>query len=77
MGCVFVQAEERQRERELQERSEREKEFVVHVPPLPDDEEIEKMVLEKKKKELPSKYTSGDGLLEEQTEAKQMLNIQR
>ncbi|KAH0994852.1 hypothetical protein GBA52_018716 [Prunus armeniaca] len=76
MGCVFVQAEERQRERELQERSEREKEFVVHAP-LPDDKEIEKMVLEKKKKkELLSKYTS-DGLLEEQTEAKQMLNIQR
>ncbi|BFG36923.1 hypothetical protein CerSpe_231970 [Prunus speciosa] len=70
-----VVEEERQRERELQERSEREKEFVVHVP-LPDDKEIEKMVLEKKKKELLSKYTS-DGLLEEQTEAKQMLNIQR
>ncbi|KAI5318086.1 hypothetical protein L3X38_037794 [Prunus dulcis] len=70
-----VVEEERQRERELQERSEREKELVVHVP-LPDDKEIEKMVLEKKKKELLSKYTS-DGLLEEQTEAKQMLNIQR
>lgn len=62
-----------ERERELKERSEKEREFVVHVP-LPDEKEIEKMVLEKKKTELLSKYTS-ELLLEEQTEAKQMLNI--
>lgn len=62
-----------ERERELKERGEKEREFVVHVP-LPDEKEIEKMVLEKKKTELLSKYTS-ELLLEEQTEAKQMLNI--
>ncbi|KAI4343067.1 hypothetical protein MLD38_027612 [Melastoma candidum] len=64
-----------EREREENERIERAREFVVHVP-LPDDKEIEKMVLEKKKMELLSKYASEE-LLEEQTEAKQMLNIQR
>lgn len=48
---------------------------MVHVP-LPDEKEIERMVVEKKKMELLSKYTS-EGLLEEQTEAKAMLNIQR
>ncbi|XP_015946287.1 uncharacterized protein LOC107471354 [Arachis duranensis] len=53
----------------------KEREFVVHVP-LPDEKEIEKMVLEKKKMELLSKYAS-EGLLEEQTEAKDMLNIHR
>lgn len=68
-----VEEERRERERELKERSEKEREFVVHVP-LPDEKEIEKMVLEKKKTELLSKYTS-EMLLEEQTEAKQMLNI--
>ncbi|KAI3993206.1 hypothetical protein MKX01_009949 [Papaver californicum] len=52
-----------------------EDEFVVHVP-LPDEKEIERMVVEKKKKELMDKYMSGN-LLEEQTEAKSMLNIQR
>ncbi|KAF4376896.1 hypothetical protein G4B88_018436 [Cannabis sativa] len=64
-----------ERERELRESTEKEKEFIVHVP-LPDDREIERMVVEKKKLELLSKYAS-EGLLEEQTEAKQMLNIQR
>ncbi|KAI3978736.1 hypothetical protein MKX01_015911 [Papaver californicum] len=53
----------------------KEEEFVVHVP-LPDEKEIERMVVEKKKKELMDKYMSGN-LLEEQTEAKSMLNIQR
>ncbi|CAK9133553.1 unnamed protein product [Ilex paraguariensis] len=67
-----VVEEERQRE---MERKEKEEEFVVHVP-LPDEKEIEKMVLEKKKMELLSKYAS-ENLLEEQTEAKVMLNIQR
>lgn len=70
-----VVEEERMRERELREKSEKEIEFVVHVP-LPDEKEIEKMVLEKKKMDLLSKYAS-EGLLEEQTEAKEMLNIQR
>ncbi|MED6124210.1 hypothetical protein PIB30_056919 [Stylosanthes scabra] len=68
--------EEERRERELRERTEeKEREFVVHVP-LPDEKEIERMVLEKKKMELLSKYAS-EGLLEEQTEAKDMLNIRR
>ncbi|XVE83294.1 hypothetical protein DITRI_Ditri16bG0077200 [Diplodiscus trichospermus] len=57
------------------ERKDKEREFVVHVP-LPDEKEIERMVLEKKKMELLSKYAS-EGLLQEQTEAKDMLNIQR
>ncbi|PSS26670.1 Pre-mRNA-splicing factor like [Actinidia chinensis var. chinensis] len=66
-----VVEEERKAEREKG----KEKEFVVHVP-LPDEKEIERMVVEKKKMELLSKYTSED-LLEEQIEAKDMLNIQR
>lgn len=64
--------EEERMEREREEK-EKEKEFVVHVP-LPDEKEIERMVLEKKKMELLSKYAS-DNLLEEQIEAKAMLNI--
>ncbi|KAI5672641.1 hypothetical protein M9H77_13005 [Catharanthus roseus] len=66
--------EEERMETERQEK-EKEKEFVAHVP-LPDEKEIERMVLEKKKMELLSKYAS-ENLLEEQTEAKAMLNIQR
>lgn len=62
-------------ERKEREEMEKEKEFVVHVP-LPDEKEIERMVVEKKKMELLSKYTSED-LMEEQSEAKDMLNIQR
>ncbi|KAI3504149.1 hypothetical protein L1887_32694 [Cichorium endivia] len=69
-----VVEEERMKERELEEK-ERVKEFVVHVP-LPDEKEIERMVLEKKKMELLNKYAS-ENLLEEQIEAKAMLNIQR
>lgn len=65
--------EEERREREKEE--EKEREFVVHVP-LPDEKEIEKMVLEKKKMDLLSKYASED-LVEQQTEAKSMLNIHR
>lgn len=64
--------EEERREREEKEK---EKEFVVHVP-LPDQKEIERMVVEKKKMELLNKYAS-DSLVEEQVEAKAMLNIQR
>ncbi|CAL9221389.1 unnamed protein product [Arabidopsis halleri] len=65
--------EEERMEREREE--EKEREFVVHVP-LPDEKEIEKMVLEKKKMDLLSKYASED-LVEQQTEAKSMLNIHR
>ena len=44
--------------------------------PLSDEKEIERRVLEKKKKkDLLSRYVS-EGLVEEQTEAKDMLNIQ-
>ncbi|XP_050237316.1 uncharacterized protein LOC126687016 [Mercurialis annua] len=64
-----------EREKEDKERMEKMKEFVVHVP-LPDEKEIERMIVEKKKMELLSKYAS-EGLLEEQSEAKAMLNIQR
>ncbi|KAL9231957.1 hypothetical protein vseg_007115 [Gypsophila vaccaria] len=68
-----VVADER---REVDEgKEEGRREFVVHVP-LPDQREIERMVVEKKKRELLSKYTS-DELLSEQTEAKAMLNIHR
>ena len=70
-----VVEEERQKEREMRKKLEEERQFVVHVP-LPDEKEIEKMVLEKKKMELLNKYASED-LLEEQSEAKAMLNIQR
>lgn len=66
--------EEERREME-KEKKEKEREFVVHVP-LPDEKEIEKMVLEKKKMELLKKYATEE-LLEEQKEAKTMLNIQR
>ena len=72
---VVEEERRREREREFRERSEKEREFVVHVP-LPDEKEIERMVLQKKKMELLSKYAT-EGLLEEQSEAKQMLNIQR
>ncbi|XP_065861586.1 uncharacterized protein [Euphorbia lathyris] len=70
-----VEEERMDREKEERERMEKEREFVVHVP-LPDEKEIERMVLEKKKMELLSKYAS-DSLQEEQSEAKSMLNIQR
>ncbi|WCJ43010.1 hypothetical protein M5689_023777 [Euphorbia peplus] len=70
-----VEEERMDREREERDRMDKEREFVVHVP-LPDGKEIERMVLEKKKMELLSKYAS-DSLQEEQTEAKSMLNIQR
>ncbi|XP_020579663.1 pre-mRNA-splicing factor ISY1 homolog [Phalaenopsis equestris] len=69
-----VEEERREREREVRESS-KQQEFVVHVP-LPDEKEIEKMVLEKKKMELLSKYSS-DVLMEEQKEAMAMLNVQR
>jgi pre-mRNA-splicing factor ISY1 len=70
--------EERRLEEEKREREKGEeagKEFIAHVP-LPDEKEIERMVLERKKKELLSKYTS-DALQVEQEEAKEMLNVRR
>lgn len=74
-GEEDVVEEERRMEREREEREQgKEREFVAHVP-LPDEKEIERMVVEKKKMELLSKYTS-DMLQEEQVEAKAMLNIQ-
>ncbi|XP_044474318.1 pre-mRNA-splicing factor ISY1 homolog [Mangifera indica] len=66
--------EEERREME-KEKIEKEREFVVHVP-LPDEKEIEKMVVERKKMELLNKYATKD-LVEEQNEAKTLLNIQR
>lgn len=66
--------EEERKEREKEEK-EKENEFIAHVP-LPDEEEIKKKVLEKKKQEMLNKYTSNI-LQEELTEAKTLLNIQR
>jgi hypothetical protein len=51
----------------------REQEFVSHVP-LSGEKAIECMVMEKKKHELLSKYMRED-LMEEQANAKTMLNI--
>jgi pre-mRNA-splicing factor ISY1 len=47
--------------------------FVSYVP-LPEEEEIERRVVARKKQELLSKYAS-DGLIQQQEEAKQMLNV--
>lgn len=58
-----------------EERRPKRYEFVAHVP-LPDEKEIERMVVEKKKQELLSKYASDD-LVKEELEAKEMLNIHR
>ncbi|GJR75791.1 hypothetical protein Tco_0088156 [Tanacetum coccineum] len=67
-------ADEHMRLESVAEWEEKEKEFVGHVPLL-DGKEIEKMVLEKKSV-LLSKYASED-LLEEEREAKAILNIHR
>ncbi|KAJ6424176.1 hypothetical protein OIU84_025039 [Salix udensis] len=68
---LFEEEEERERESE-----EIEREFAVHFPLLDENEIVERMVLEKKKIELSSKYAS-DSLMEEQAGAKVMLNIHR
>jgi pre-mRNA-splicing factor ISY1 len=52
----------------------REREFVSHVP-LPDEKEIELMVVGKKKQEFLKKNTSED-LMEDHIKAKEMLDIQ-
>ncbi|PHT67463.1 Pre-mRNA-splicing factor ISY1 -like protein [Capsicum annuum] len=57
-----------------QEEEESGEEFVVHVS-LPDEKEIERMVV-RRKMELLKRYVSED-LMEEQREVKAMLNIQR
>ncbi|XP_042421640.1 pre-mRNA-splicing factor ISY1 homolog isoform X1 [Zingiber officinale] len=69
-----VEEERKEREREELEKN-KQQEFVVHVP-LPDDKEIERMVVENKKKELLSKYMSEE-LMQEEKEAKEMLNVKR
>ncbi|KAJ4846061.1 hypothetical protein Tsubulata_002583 [Turnera subulata] len=74
-GEEDVVEEERRMQKEKEETERKEREFVVHVP-LPDEKEIEKMIVEKKKMELLQKYASEE-LREEQSEAKAMLNIQR
>nr|CAD1831743.1 unnamed protein product [Ananas comosus var. bracteatus] len=75
-GEEDVVDEERRLEREREEREQsKESEFVAHVP-LPDEKEIERMIVEKKKEELLSRYTS-DVLQEEQKEAMAMLNVRR
>jgi pre-mRNA-splicing factor ISY1 len=68
--------EERKREEEKREWEKGEgvgREFVAHVP-LPNKEEIKRMVLDRKK-ELLSKYAS-NSLLVEGEEDKEMLNVQ-
>lgn len=60
---------------EEEEQRPKHREFVAHVP-LPDEKEIERMVLQKKKQELLSKYASED-LVGEEAEAKELLNIHR
>ncbi|MQM09247.1 hypothetical protein Taro_042114 [Colocasia esculenta] len=74
MGEILYEGEEEERRKERERDEKSKEEFVVHVP-LPDEKEIERMVLEKKKMELLSKYTSDD-LLKEQIEPKTMLNVQ-
>nr|CAD1831575.1 unnamed protein product [Ananas comosus var. bracteatus] len=75
-GEEDVVDEERRLEREREEREQsKESDFVAHVP-LPDEKEIERMIVEKKKEELLSRYTS-DVLQEEQKEAMAMLNVRR
>lgn len=69
-----VVVEERMKEKEREEK-EKEREFIAHVP-LPDEEEIKKKVLAKKKQEMLSKYTSSE-LLEKLTDAQALLNIKK
>ncbi|MFQ6624688.1 hypothetical protein Gotur_004365 [Gossypium turneri] len=58
-----AEAEEKRRGRGRRERKDKEREFVVHVP-LPGENDIERMIVERKKMKLLSKYAS-EGLLEE------------
>lgn len=58
--------------KQLQEQQEGEQQFVAYVP-LPDQKAIEQLVLENKKQELLSKYTS-ETLAKQQAEAKALLN---
>lgn len=61
------------RKRQL-EQQEQEQQFVAYVP-LPDQKAIEQLVLQRKKQELLSKYTS-EALAKQQEEAKNLLNKQ-
>ncbi|KAM0939846.1 putative pre-mRNA-splicing factor Isy1, helix hairpin bin domain superfamily [Dioscorea sansibarensis] len=75
-GEEDVVEEERRIEREKEEGERgREHEFVVHVP-LPDEKEIERRIVEKRKEELLNMYVS-NALLDQQNEARTMLNVQR
>jgi pre-mRNA-splicing factor ISY1 len=47
--------------------------FISYVP-LPEQKEIERRVMAKKKEELLAKYTS-DSLIQQQEAAKQLLNV--
>lgn len=58
--------------KQLQQQQQEEQQFVAYVP-LPDQKAIEQLVLQKKKQELLSKYTS-EALAKQQEEAKSMLN---
>lgn len=68
-----VEEEDEKETRRVEERG-GDVEFMVHVP-LPDDKEVERMVVERKKQELLSNYACDD-LLKEQNEAEALLNIQ-
>jgi hypothetical protein len=61
-------------EKDKGNQQQRERDFFAHVPLL-DEKAIERMVMEKKKHdELINKYM-GDNHMEEQVEAKSLLNI--
>lgn len=64
-----------QRKRIDHEDEEREEEFLIYVP-LPDEKEIERTVVQQKKMKLLKKYVSEE-LMEEEREARAMLNIHR
>ncbi len=58
--------------RKQAQQQEEEQQFVAYVP-LPDQKAIEQLVLQKKKQELLSKYTS-EALAKQQEAAKSLLN---
>eukprot|EP00879_Flechtneria_rotunda_P015424 GHRR01016127.1.p3 GENE.GHRR01016127.1~~GHRR01016127.1.p3 ORF type:complete len:123 (+),score=63.70 GHRR01016127.1:1380-1748(+) len=64
----------RQHKQQQQQQEEDGPQFVAYVP-LPDQQAIEQMVLQKKKQELLAKYTS-EALAKQQQEAKALLNKQ-
>lgn len=58
--------------KQAQQQQDEEQQFVAYVP-LPDQKAIEQLVLQKKKQELLSKYTS-EALAKQQEDAKSLLN---